>query len=631
MLKSRFTVISTLGFFFIVINFLIRSILTVKVFSLIDNKAINLIKLYTMGFIFDLTTFSYFAICLITYLTLISNKLYKAKVNIILLVLISFIFIWISLFVSFAEYFFFDEFGVRFNFIAVDYLIYTHEVLRNIIESYPLYWILTIITLFSFVMLFLLKNRIICTDNLSFTKRRKIYVISLFVTLILHLGVKFDLKNISNNNYVNELSSNGIYSFFHAFKTNKLDYERFYPSININQAFENIKKLLKEPNSNFLSKNTFDITRYIKKTNDEKRLNIVIIVEESLSAEYMGIFGNIYKLTPNLDKLSKESLFFTNFYATGTRTDRGLEAITLSIPPIPGRSILKRQNNEHLYSLGYIFKEKGYDNYFLYGGNSYFDNMGHFFSNNNFNVIDIKNFEQEEITFENAWGLCDEDVFNKAIKIFNNSFSMKKPFFALIMTTSNHRPYTYPDGKIDIPSHSGREGAVKYADYALGKFINDAKKYPWFENTLFVIVADHCASAAGKLALPVNKYHIPLFIYSPKHIKPKFIDKQSSQIDLAPTLLGLLNFSYKSKFFGKDIFLMDRIDERAFISTYQRLGYIKENKLVVLDLMKKQSFYTFDKLTGFVKPNETDNSLLSESISYFQTADYLYKNNLLKY
>lgn len=584
-----------------------------------------------MGFIFDLTTFSYFAICLITYLTLISNKLYKAKVNIILLVLISFIFIWISLFVSFAEYFFFDEFGVRFNFIAVDYLIYTHEVLRNIIESYPLYWILTIITLFSFVMLFLLKNRIICTDNLSFTKRRKIYVISLFVTLILHLGVKFDLKNISNNNYVNELSSNGIYSFFHAFKTNKLDYERFYPSININQAFENIKKLLKEPNSNFLSKNTFDITRYIKKTNDEKRLNIVIIVEESLSAEYMGIFGNIYKLTPNLDKLSKESLFFTNFYATGTRTDRGLEAITLSIPPIPGRSILKRQNNEHLYSLGYIFKEKGYDNYFLYGGNSYFDNMGHFFSNNNFNVIDIKNFEQEEITFENAWGLCDEDVFNKAIKIFNNSFSMKKPFFALIMTTSNHRPYTYPDGKIDIPSHSGREGAVKYADYALGKFINDAKKYPWFENTLFVIVADHCASAAGKLALPVNKYHIPLFIYSPKHIKPKFIDKQSSQIDLAPTLLGLLNFSYKSKFFGKDIFLMDRIDERAFISTYQRLGYIKENKLVVLDLMKKQSFYTFDKLTGFVKPNETDNSLLSESISYFQTADYLYKNNLLKY
>jgi len=605
--------------------------LTVKVFSLIDNKAINLIKLYTMGFIFDLTTFSYSAICLITYLTLISNKFYKAKVNIILLMLISFIFIWISLFVSFAEYFFFDEFGVRFNFIAVDYLIYTHEVLRNIIESYPLYWILTIITLFSFVMLFLLKNRIICTDNLSFTKRRKIYVISLFVTLILHLGVKFDLKNISNNNYVNELSSNGIYSFFHAFKTNKLDYERFYPSININQAFENIKKLLKEPNSNFLSKNTFDITRYIKKTNDEKRLNIVIIVEESLSAEYMGIFGNIYKLTPNLDKLSKESLFFTNFYATGTRTDRGLEAITLSIPPIPGRSILKRQNNEHLYSLGYIFKEKGYDNYFLYGGNSYFDNMGHFFSNNNFNVIDIKNFEQEEITFENAWGLCDEDVFNKAIKIFNNSLSMKKPFFALIMTTSNHRPYTYPDGKIDIPSHSGREGAVKYADYALGKFINDAKKYPWFENTLFVIVADHCASAAGKLALPVNKYHIPLFIYSPKHIKPKFIDKQSSQIDLAPTLLGLLNFSYKSKFFGKDIFLMDRIDERAFISTYQRLGYIKENKLVVLDLMKKQSFYTFDKLTGLVKPNETDNSLLSESISYFQTADYLYKNNLLKY
>ncbi|MCX7770257.1 MAG: LTA synthase family protein [Proteobacteria bacterium] len=632
MLKNRFKYIYTLGFLFIIISFFTRTILILKAFSHINNKIFNLAKIYFIGFIFDISTFSYFAIVIITYLSFINNKIYTSKFNKTILISIAFLYTWLLIFISFSEYFFFDEFGVRFNFIAVDYLIYTHEVLRNIVESYPLFWILSIITVTSMLILLFIRKKIIYHDHYNFLKRLKIYSLSICIFLTIHLFVKSDFKNVSNNNYVNELSSNGIYSFFYAFKTNKIEYEKFYPSMDINNAFSNLRHLLKESNNTFINQNIFDISRYIKGQEEkEQKLNVIMIVEESLSAEYMGIFGNIYKLTPNLDKLSKESMFFTNFYATGTRTDRGLEAITLSVPPIPGRSILKRQNNENLNSLGYIFNEKGYDVNFLYGGYSYFDNMKHFFSNNNFKVIDLSNFSKEEITFQNAWGLCDEDVFNKAIKISNESYRIGKPFFTLIMTTSNHRPYTYPDGKIDIPSHSGREGAVKYADYALGKFINDAKKYPWYENTVFVIVADHCASSAGRLALPVNKYHIPLLIYSPRYIKPIALDKQSSQIDLAPTILGLLNFNYKSKFYGKNILRMKREDERAFISTYQRLGYMKGNRLIVLDLMKKKSFYTFDKLTGFLTPISKEDTLLNEAITYYQTADYLYKNNLLKH
>lgn len=150
------------------------------------------------------------------------------------------------------------------------------------------------------------------------------------------------------------------------------------------------------------------------------------------------------------------------------------------------------------------------------------------------------------------------------------------------MTTSNHRPFTYPDGKIDIPSHTGRHGGVKYADYALGSFIDEAQKQPWFRDTIFVIVADHCAGSAGKTELPVKKYEIPLLIYAPSHIQPQRIDAMASQIDIAPTVLGLLNFSYTTKFFGKDVLKMDADDERAFITTYQKLGFIKDNKLVIL-------------------------------------------------
>jgi phosphoglycerol transferase MdoB-like AlkP superfamily enzyme len=196
------------------------------------------------------------------------------------------------------------------------------------------------------------------------------------------------------------------------------------------------------------------------------------------------------------------------------------------------------------------------------------------------------------------------------------------------LTTSNHRPFTYPEGRIDIPSHSGRSGAVKYTDYAIGKFIRDAKEKPWFEDTLFVIVADHCASSAGKTTLPVKKYEIPLFIYSPAHVPPQRIDKLTSQIDIAPTVLGLLNFNYKSNFFGKDILKMEPDQERAFIGTYEKLGYMKKDRLVVLDIKKEASLYQFDRKTGDAKKIIPDQNLIDETISYYQGADYVNQNHL---
>eukprot|EP01012_Entosiphon_sulcatum_P026672 TRINITY_DN32149_c0_g1_i1.p1 TRINITY_DN32149_c0_g1~~TRINITY_DN32149_c0_g1_i1.p1 ORF type:complete len:235 (-),score=20.13 TRINITY_DN32149_c0_g1_i1:701-1315(-) len=196
------------------------------------------------------------------------------------------------------------------------------------------------------------------------------------------------------------------------------------------------------------------------------------------------------------------------------------------------------------------------------------------------------------------------------------------------MTVSNHRPYTYPEGRIDIPSHTGREGAVKYTDYAIGKFIREAKQKPWFSNTLFVIVADHCASSAGKVELPVDKYHIPMIFYSPGHITPGKFEKLTAQIDIGPTILGYLNFSYDSKFFGQDVFKMKNTDERAFISTYQSLGYIKNNKLVILDPNKKAATYKPDFTTGSAVTLPADQKLIDEAISNYQMASYLYQNGL---
>ena len=354
----------------------------------------------------------------------------------------------------------------------------------------------------------------------------------------------------------------------------------------------------------------------------------MLITVESLSASFFTQFGNTKQdITPNLDTIAQQSLFLTNFYATGTRTVRGMEALTLSLPPTPGYSIVKRPNNEGLFTLGNVLKSKGYESNFIYAGNGYFDNMNYFFENSGYNIVDRKAFVDEEITHENAWGVCDEDLFAKATQVADSAYKAGKPFHNFIMTTSNHRPYTYPDGKIDIPSHSGRKGAVKYTDYAIAKFLREAKKHAWFKNTIFVIVGDHCASSAGKTSLPVKKYHIPLIVYAPEIIQPKENSSLSSQIDFAPTIMGLLNMDYKSKFFGKDI-LHDN-PNRALLGTYQKIGLLRNGQLTVqLPTMLTEAYQIINQEQT---AKDLDQQELRDAITYYQTASYLFHHRLYNY
>lgn len=188
------------------------------------------------------------------------------------------------------------------------------------------------------------------------------------------------------------------------------------------------------------------------------------------------------------------------------------------------------------------------------------------------------------------------------------------------MTTSNHRPYTYPDGRIDIPSHTGRAGAVKYTDYAIGKFIDEARTKPWFDNTIFVIVADHCANSAGKTDIPVKNYHIPLLIHAPGIIEPQRIDTLSSQIDFAPTLFALLNWSYGSEFYGKNILALEADDGRALLGTYQNLGLLEHGTLTVLKPFRKAESYRVDQRSGEQIRSEVDDNVRLDAVAYYQTA-----------
>jgi phosphoglycerol transferase MdoB-like AlkP superfamily enzyme len=484
----------------------------------------------------------------------------------------------------------------------------------------------------SFLIIYLLRPAIkrATINTPKFKFRTRWFIPYALVLLAIYFLINNRLRQFSENTYVNELAGNGLYELFAAYFNNELDYQQFYQKIPNEEAFRNIRKQIKTKESEFVNNDPFSIERKIKGTGAELKMNVILISVESLSADFLASFGNAQNITPNLDSLAKHSLFFTNLYATGTRTVRGLEALSICTPPTPGQSIVRRPDNEELFSMGRVFESKGYQSKFIYGGYGYFDNMGYFFAHNRYEVDDRDKIAKKDIDYENIWGVADENLFTLATREIEKTVKTGKPVFAHVMTTSNHRPYTYPEGRIDIPSHTNREGAVKYTDYAIGQFVRNASKKPWFKNTVFVIVADHCASSAGKTDLPVNKYHIPLLIYSPGFIHPGKMERLMSQIDLGPTILGLLNFSYTSKFFGYDIFKLESGRERAFISTYQNLGYLRNDTLIVLKPQRVTGTFIPNYLDGAVKYTPENKNLTNEAITWYQTASYQFKHKMMK-
>jgi phosphoglycerol transferase MdoB-like AlkP superfamily enzyme len=577
---------------------------------------------FLLGVLYDLIAGSWALVpVLLIYLVLPQRHLPKPLVKGVAMLLLA-ISVYLLLFNFVSEVLFWQEFGVRYNFIAVDYLVYTTEVIGNIRESYPVGKILAGLLVMTLLIMWPARRLVTAALAQSQSVGARLRHTAAWALVIVLAWFGSGLANAANgfaNHYNAELAGNGLHSFVSAFRHNELDYSHFY----LTQPSAEVKQTL----GRLIAVNDThpEQPRQIAAQGPEQRLNVVLISVESLSADFLGKFGNDQHLTPNLDRLADQGLLFTNLYATGTRTVRGLEALTLSVPPTPGQSIVKRPDNEHLFSLGSVFHKKGYDVRYAYGGYGYFDNMNAFFGNNDYRIVDRMSIPDSRIPFENIWGVADEALFDQVLDEIDASHRQGHLSFTHVMTTSNHRPFTYPDGRINIPSHSGREGGVKYTDYAIGRFIDMARNKPWFKDTVFVIVADHCASSAGKTELPVARYHIPMIVYSPAHVQPGTVDRLTSQIDTAPTLLGMLNFSYASRFIGRDILHSPPEEDRAFISTYQSLGYLKHGVLTVLQPRQQVAAFSIDKAMN-AKPVPVDQKLLKEAIAYYQGTSELVKS-----
>jgi phosphoglycerol transferase MdoB-like AlkP superfamily enzyme len=357
--------------------------------------------------------------------------------------------------------------------------------------------------------------------------------------------------------------------------------------------------------------------------------NLVIVVEESLGAEFVGSLGGL-DLTPNLDALASEGIWFRNLYATGIRSVRGLEAVVSGFTPTPARSVVKLQKSQrNFFTLAELLGDAGYDTSFIYGGESQFDNMRRFFMNNGFqHVVDEADYENP--VFTGSWGVSDEDLFNRALAEFSGE--RERPFFSLVFTSSNHSPFQFPDDRIELfdAQKNTVNNAVKYADHALGRFIRSAQQSAYWDDTGILIVADHNSRVYGSEVIPVKRFHIPGLILGGS-ISPAIFEPVASQIDLGPTLLSLIGVAAEHPMIGHDLTRpeMQASAGRAIMQFYGTQAYMEGDRVTVLqkDLPIQQFLYRDGHLSADGKP---DAKLATRALAHSAWSSMAYEKSLYR-
>ncbi len=495
----------------------------------------------------------------------------------------------VVLFVLQAEYYFFHEYASRFNTVAIDYLHYWTEVTQNIKEMYPVRRIVSLCAVGTGVMVFWMARGFPRPVAVGGGDRLRGIAGWLGCALLLVAGATRVPLQWSSERIANELTTNGLTAGGIALWTRDLKYRDFYPSLPEEEAYARARRLLDTPGAVW-DRDPRSMQRRIPGDAERPKKNLVLLLEESFGSDFWGALngkkGTKDSLTPRLDGLVEEGLLFTSLFADGNRTIRGIEGVVASYPPVPGDSIVAKTMTDGCETLASVLRRDGYHTRFIYPGRGIFDGLGRFALHNGFaSFTEQKDFRNP--VFTNVWGHCDEDLYDRVIEEARQGHEAGKPFFITALSVSNHQPFTYPEGRISEPPYRrSRLHAVKYVDYAIGRFFDRVRAEPFWKDTIFVVIADHGARVYGSETLPIRSYQIPFLIMGPASgVEAGRNGVLGCQLDVAPTLLGLIGRPYDSIFFGRDLLSKEVFEPRRAVLHHNRsVGIYRDERLVALSL-----------------------------------------------
>ena len=622
--------------YIIAIFFIGRLSLFIIYFDKLQNSDASYWFTFLYGLRMDTITSSVLLIIPMFLLTL-SPKRVQNFINIFLkyyfLLVISFL-----IYIEIATFPFIAQYDVRPNYLFVEYLEYPKEVFGMILADYKLALSIAFIIIGSFIY-FYLKSFKESLDDIFEINYGKRVLLFLPLVLLLFLGIRSSFGHrganvsdamYSSNRMLNEITKNSVHSIAYAMYVNAKHEGKGiikqYGKMDINEAISRVENRL---NIQSLDEK-FPLSR-VEKTHfkNQKPKNLVIFLQESLGYQFVEAVGGEKGITPNLNRLSKEGILFKDLYSNGTRSVRGIAGVTAGSFSVPGKGVVKRNKSQKEYfTIAKLLKPYGYHTSFIYGGESRFDNMKSWFLGNGYDeIIDQPKFKNPN--FVGTWGVCDEEVASRANEEFKKLYKQNQKFASVIFSTSNHSPFDFPDGKIDLIKGEEKKSvknAIKYADFAIGKFIAKAREEEYYKDTIFVIVADHNVRVYGDDMVPVDMFQIPALILG-EDVKPLSYDKLTTQPDVLATALDLIGLDLKYPIMGHSIFS----DKKQNITLMQFNTYYAlrvDDKVAILRPNKKA--ITFEYKDKHLKKIEHDEELEKDVLAFVVSLNYLYNKKLYR-
>jgi phosphoglycerol transferase MdoB-like AlkP superfamily enzyme len=541
------------------------------------------------------------------------------------------------LFMELATFPFLNQYDVRPNYLFVEYLKYPKEVIGMITGGFKVEIAVSFAILFLFIRLFLKYARFNFSNvfEIGHPKRALLFIPLL---LVLFIGVRSSFghrpANISDamyssNRIVNEITKNSFYSVCYAVYANqkyKADATGEYGKMEPAEALQRVKKCLNIQSADRQSPLSREAETHFKR---EHPKNLVIFLQESLGAQFVETLGGEKGITPNLNRLSREGVLFENAFSNGTRSIRGIAGSVAGNFSIPGKGVLKRNKSQTDYfTLSSLLEPFGYQTLFLYGGESRFDNMKGWFLGNGFDRI-IDEPEFTDYGFKGTWGVSDGDLVNRANKEFIKLHDKNQPFAAVMFSSSNHSPFEFPEGKIElvdgVPEKSVKN-AVKYADFAIGDFIEKAKKETYYKDTVFVIVADHNVRVYGDDMVPVNMFHIPALILG-GGVEPMTYSGLATQPDVLATALDMIGLDLTYPIMGHSVF-SDKKQELSLMQFNDSYALRVKDKVAVI--RPKKEPLTFIYKNDHLEATAHDVELEKNTLAFVLSLTHLYSEKLYR-